>query len=90
MQLHVDVKVSGFYIVLLYDQRLDDMGNVHEPASRQHTIQYLPKVRQLKRELQEIRREIGDRHDDAIERMRDTETRLLQAFYSFVNFPFAL
>lgn len=75
---------------MLYDHRLDDMGHVHEPATKQHPSQHRTTVRQMKRELQQIRLEIGHRHDDAIERMRDTETRLLQVLYSFGHFPSTL
>jgi hypothetical protein len=42
-------------------------------------------VRQWKRELQLVRSEIGRQHDHVIERMREDETRLLEALYSFVE-----
>lgn len=57
------------------------MGNVHETTKRDSACPRTD-VRQLKRELEQLRREIGQRHDDAVERMRDTETRLLHALYS--------
>jgi len=52
------------------------MANVYE--SRPH-----PVIKQWKHELELLRSEIGHRHDEVIERMRENETRLLQAIYSF-------
>jgi hypothetical protein len=42
-------------------------------------------VRQWKHELQLVRSEIGRQHDHVIERMREDETRLLEALYSFAE-----
>lgn len=53
----------------------DDMDRVHDtrrPAG----------VKQWKQELELLRSEIGRQHDHVIERMREDETRLLEALYS--------
>ncbi|HEV3200710.1 MAG TPA: hypothetical protein VGZ73_22560 [Bryobacteraceae bacterium] len=42
-------------------------------------------VKQWKRDLELLRSRIGRHHDHVIERMRDDETRLLEALYSFAE-----
>jgi hypothetical protein len=42
-------------------------------------------VKQWKLELELLRSEIGRQHDHVIERMREDETRLLEALYSFAE-----
>jgi hypothetical protein len=56
----------------------DDMGMSHDsrrPAG----------VEQWKQELELLRSRIGRQHDHVIEGMRDDETRLLEALYSFAE-----
>ncbi|MBZ5626533.1 MAG: hypothetical protein LAQ69_48800 [Acidobacteriia bacterium] len=61
------------------------MDKVHEPPTKQGGTGVRTGVKQWKHELEQIRLAISLQHNDAIERMRDTETRLLQAFYSFAE-----
>jgi hypothetical protein len=39
----------------------------------------------VKQELEQMRSEANHMHDDLVERIRDGETRLLQAFYSYAD-----
>ena len=38
-----------------------------------------------KQDIQQLRSEVNHVHDDLVERIRDSETKLLQAFYSFAD-----
>jgi hypothetical protein len=38
-----------------------------------------------KQDLDQLRSEVNHVHEDLVERLNDTETRLLQAFYSFAD-----
>lgn len=56
----------------------DDMDMIHNSRQR-------ARVKHWKIELELLRSEIGRQHDHVIERMRDDETRLLEALYSFAE-----
>jgi len=40
---------------------------------------------EVKQEFEQVRSEANHTHDDLVERISDSETRLLQAFYSFAD-----
>jgi hypothetical protein len=42
-------------------------------------------LEQLRSEVEQLRSEANHVHDDLVERIADSETRLLQAFYSFAD-----
>jgi hypothetical protein len=49
---------------------------------KQDLVQHRSEVKQ---EFEQVRSEANHIHDDLVERIRDSETRLLQAFYSFAD-----
>jgi ElaB/YqjD/DUF883 family membrane-anchored ribosome-binding protein len=67
--------------------------NGDSPATKHDIDQLRSEVKQdlaqhrseVKQDLEQLRSEANHMHDDLVERMHDTETRLLQAFYSFAD-----
>jgi predicted nucleic acid-binding Zn-ribbon protein len=60
----------------------DQMGEGHASSSRPDIATLCADVRRLKLELAQLRSDLIELHDALIERMRDTETRLLRSCYS--------
>src|SRR5260370_41417083 len=58
-----------------------DLEQLHSEV-KQDLAQHRSEVKQ---ELEQMRSEANHMHDDLVERIRDGETRLLQAFYSFAD-----
>ncbi len=56
--------------------------NGDSPATK-HDLQELRS--DVKQDLEQLRSEVNHVHDDLVERISDSETRLLQAFYSFAD-----
>lgn len=63
-----------------YDERTD--MNSDSPATK-HDLEELRS--EVKQDLEQLRSEVNHVHDDLVERISDSETRLLQAFYSFAD-----
>jgi len=69
------------------------MGNGHEPATKQDLselrIELKQDITELRAEMKQdsamVRSEMHHIHDALIERMADSETNLLKAFYSFAE-----
>jgi hypothetical protein len=53
--------------------------NGDSPATK-HDLEELRS--QVKQDLEQLRSDVNHVHDDLVERISDSETRLLQAFYS--------
>jgi len=66
-----------------YDERRDMNGD--SPATKHDLDELRSEVEQLRSVVELGRSEANHVHDDLVERMSDTETRLLQAFYSFAE-----
>jgi hypothetical protein len=58
------------------------MENGEAPATKQDIVGLRS---ELKQDIDQLRSEMGHIHDDLIERITDGETRLLNAFYGFVQ-----
>jgi hypothetical protein len=56
--------------------------NGNSPATK-HDLEELRS--DVKQDLEQLRSEVNHVHDDLVERISDSETRLLQAFYSFAD-----
>ena len=56
--------------------------NGDSPATK-HDLEELRS--DVKQDLEQLRSEVNHVHDDLVERISDSETRLLQAFYSFAD-----
>jgi ElaB/YqjD/DUF883 family membrane-anchored ribosome-binding protein len=54
----------------------------HRTEAKQELEQLRSEVRQ---EFEQVRSEANHMHDDLVERISDSETRLLRAFYSFAD-----
>jgi cob(I)alamin adenosyltransferase len=69
------------------------MNNGHEPATKQDIAELKVELKQniaelnseLKQDVAMIRSEMQHTHDDLKETMRDIQTELLKAFYSFAE-----
>jgi hypothetical protein len=67
--------------------------NGDSPATKHDLEQLRSDVKQdleqlrseVKQEFEQVRSEANHMHDDLVERISDSETRLLQAFYSFAD-----
>jgi hypothetical protein len=69
------------------------MNDGHEPATKQDIIDLRAELKQdmtelkadLKQDIAMVRSEMQHTHDALIERIADSETNLLKAFYSFAE-----